>query len=136
MGIAHTQTRFRDLKTHKLLIKRFPDFQSLLYKDTWTVRDLPGEDAHHTMNFLLHANAIEITGETKVPCPSQTRSPQHIKEYTWREGVQDALQDYHERRDELPCGHRIHIHNPTDLDGYGCKYCDATYERDTIEALL
>jgi hypothetical protein len=37
--------------------------------------------------------------------------------------VREELKEYFENRDELPCGHQLHIYNDPVNDELGCKYC-------------
>jgi len=108
----------------------------ILYKDKFTVRDFPEKDGRNTINYLLSANAITKVDSKRVTSCGDYSSTQEIGVYAWKRGVQENLQNYQRQRDELPCGHRVHIHNPDDSDNLGCKFCDAEYARETIENLL
>jgi len=61
-----------------------------------------------------------------------------INVYRWTPDAKAYLREYLEDLDELPCGHRKHIHNPRDSpEGMlACKECGREYERETVEALL
>jgi len=129
------QTRFQDLDSHRLVVSHFEEYISVLYQDEFTVRDIDDERAKHTLNHLRATGVITDTGYTNVPRHGE-HGRERVKTYEWKPGVQEKLQAYHEERDELPCGHRLHIHNPKHTDKYGCKFCDAEYSADAIKALL
>jgi len=59
-----------------------------------------------------------------------------VYEWAWEPAVVEKLREYVEDRDQLPCGHRAHVHHHD--DGYGCQYCDEQrdFTRETVEAVI
>lgn len=84
---------------------------------------------------LQQCNALRRVGEKTVDNGSH-----YVGIFRWDEDIRQELQDYRDRRDELPCGHKSHIYNPRDRGGYTCKFCPdddkPIYTKSTVKACL
>jgi len=113
---------------------RVDDFTEILYEDgTFTIRDMGGggqdNQNRHVLRLMEQLGAIEHVGYADA-----TKSKRR-KKYQWKD-YQQELQEYVENRDELPCGHRIHIPPEQDGDIYYCKFCGSGHCREVIENAL
>lgn len=121
------------------LKRRVDSFKGILYKDEFTVYDFDSDyrNATGAIFVLREYGAIEDTGKTEESV-TDTNS-QVVKVWKWVD-YQEDLQDRYEERDELPCGHRLHIHNPpnSEPDQFGCKFCDGRviFSEETIRELM
>jgi hypothetical protein len=100
---------------------------------TWKAKDTPLDNPHGTLETLkMHGAVKTITKE--IPEPGQTP----VCVYQWREDVKQKLKDHWKKLDKLPCGHRAHIYNHPEREGFSCKYCEdwPKYDRETIEQCL
>jgi len=72
--------------------------------------------------------------DTTSPNPSDTK----INVYRWNTGAKAVLKEYVDRQATLPCGHRAHVYNLPDRDGYSCRFCEdwPQYDRQTVENCL
>jgi len=95
----------------------------------WTVHDVE-QDVANDILFLYQNSAIEKIEKVDMNAPeelnwdtekSQPTSTVHI--WRWNPAVKKELQEHYKNRDNLPCGHPLHICNPEALEGYSCQYC-------------
>jgi len=98
--------------------------------ETWTVREIDGIDGHTSMGplkFGLSKGAFERVGKTIVKSEYDGRKKNHrwdkVGKFRWVPEVRAKLEEYREERDELPCGHRLHIYNDPQTEELGCKHC-------------
>jgi len=92
---------------------------------------LLGKDVN--VRFWTVKGAWKIVGASS-PNPSDTK----INVYRWNRSVRKFLKAYVERESKLPCGHRAHIYNLPNKEGYSCRFCDdwPQYDRQTVENCL
>lgn len=106
--------------------------------ERFSVRDLEYDRKSYAqvMDFWISHNGGEIVGTIRYQRANDTRRTK-INEYKWNPHVRKRLVTYREKRDTLPCGHRTHIYNSEESDGYDCRYCDETraFSRDLIREL-
>jgi hypothetical protein len=96
---------------------------------TEAVRDLQEGSGHHLLERMRMAGLLERTREPGGSTPAR---------YRWRDAGREAVRDYLEAMDSLPCGCRRHIPSTRD-DPEGvvtCGYCGESYDRDRFEELV
>ena len=106
--------------------------------ERFSVRDLEYERKSYAqvMDFWTSQNGGQIVGTVRYQRENDTRR-EKINEYKWNPHVRKRLVKYREERETLPCGHRTHIYNSEDSDGFDCRYCEQTrhFDRELIENL-
>jgi len=127
--------------TKERLLNHFDEMglaELLELDEPWTVRDCGGEQIKTARDLkkLLVLEVIEIVGQKDVRWPGQTQS-ETINCYAFDRRAREVLEQYRQSRNELPCGHRAHIHHRSD-GRFGCRYCDEdrTFDRAVVERAM
>lgn len=111
--------------------------------DPFITREVNHADARNAVRFLKEHGAIEKCGKRRVERGydyNDGGTVDYVHEWEWREGAREWLRDYLEDMDTLPCGHRAHICNPREVDGFSCRHCIddgeyPEYSRDLLESV-
>jgi len=142
MSTEHQDSRLTG-EQRQPLKNRIHDIAPLLaFDEPFTVRDVDS-DARSVILLLKRNSAVKCLGKTKV-----TREYEHsdkpkvdyVNQWRWVPGPKAWLQRYYDDLKTFPCGHRAHICNPREVDGFSCREClddgDAPeYDREKLESL-
>jgi hypothetical protein len=97
--------------------------------------DLPEGISPGVLNWLHQKGAVHKR-ETRKPCGS---GGSYYIVWEWDETVKERLEAYEERRDRFSdyvadgCECNPHIYNPSDSDGFECRYCGQSYTREEMQ---
>lgn len=112
--------------TLEQLKNRIHEIEPLLdVKGEFTSMDISEMGASkECIRFLSETEVLEQVGKRR-PAGDETDHRHLIIVWEWNEYYRKELVEYAEQLDRLPCGHRVHIHNPreTPEDIYSCKHC-------------
>lgn len=108
---------------------------------TWTVRDVDA-DALNAVKLLHRHGAITSEGKVGIVTEREYKDRPDtdiLNEWSWKERPKQHLRDYLDDAELFECGHRAHICNPREVDGFSCQYCIddgeyPEYDRATLEA--
>jgi hypothetical protein len=89
------------------------------------------EQPQHVLRDLKASGVIECVDDR-----FHEESNRYVNIWRWDETVRQALVDYRQEMNKFPCGHKSHIHNARDVDGYTCKHCGAEYSEVEVKKYL
>jgi hypothetical protein len=126
-----------------ILVNRLDDIAPLLdLESPFTINDTE-RDVRDAIMLLKQNGAIESVAKEQRNYEYDGQDNQvtnSINVWRWHEGTKDWLQQTLADRDELPCGHKVHIFNPKGVDGLSCKYCPEDskpeYSKEQVKQLL
>jgi len=139
MSSEAEQSRLNNNQRVKLQA-RIEDIAPLLtLSGQWTVRDVDA-DVIDAVKLLRKNGAIRRCGETVLTRDREYRdAPDRdvINQWEWNDGAKAHLQEYYDGLTLFPCGHRAHICNPLEVDGFSCRKCidDGSYPEYSREQL-
>jgi len=99
------------------------------------------ELAQH-LKIAKHKGAIDMVGTTWLQeRTSDCDRMRHVNLWKWNEEIRTELQEYVNQMDTLPCGHRVHIYNPREVDELSCRFCAENneypeYSKELVNTLL
>lgn len=123
---AEAETSRLNNNQRQKLGNRIHDIAPLLQFDgPFTCRDVDTEV--RTVVELLHRHgALERVGDVKVTrdYDSQDRPKvDFVNQWQFRPAALEWLRERLADTETFPCGHRAHICNPRDVDGFSCREC-------------
>jgi hypothetical protein len=131
-----------DQNTRKRLKNRVERIRPLLKHETFVPVDVTfPEDINRraTVQMLNQIGAIKQV-ETVGRIDKFDKQRQRTK-WAWKKDYRETILEWLQDRNELPCGHRSHIHNPKEVDGLSCKYCrekgrEPIYSKSVVKEAL
>jgi len=109
----------------------------------WTVRDAEG-DVRDVIVLLKKEGAIEHVSRdvfnVKVHPDDPSQGSDIVNRWRWKPAHKRYLKQVAEDVTTFPCGHRAHICNPREVDGFSCRKClddgdTPEYSREQLEEL-
>jgi len=92
----------------------------------WTVRDAEG-NVRETLIFLKKEDAIEKVGKdvfnVKIHEGDPSQGSDILCRWRWNRPHKKYCKQVAEDVTTFPCGHRAHICNPREVDGFSCRKC-------------
>lgn len=103
--------------------------------EPWSRDEIPSDQPHVVIQNLQWANAVDIVDQRWAERDDGSKYRYNV--YQFRDSHAEYIKQRNENMDQLPCGHKAHVHHRQD-GGFGCKFCSETreFDRETVEEVM